>query len=103
MPMCGEMRSLSLAAVIAGVVLIPFSVRIASAQRAGDRSTAQRTLVTAAHDEATALQDYFARARSIDLLTAHNPGFLDFYKTGGRGSTTPAHAEALAESTDALD
>jgi diguanylate cyclase (GGDEF)-like protein len=40
-------------------------------------------LATTASQQAEVLDDYFARAKSIDLLTAHNPAFGDFYRLPG--------------------
>jgi diguanylate cyclase (GGDEF)-like protein len=40
-------------------------------------------LATTASQQAEVLDDYFARAKSIDLLTAHNPAFGAFYRLPG--------------------
>jgi diguanylate cyclase (GGDEF)-like protein len=96
------MRLLSLLAVLLGVVLAPLAVGLAVSDRAHSEDARLRSLTTAAHDEVAALESYFARARSVDLLTAHNPGFVDFYGTGGRDGRGGAHDEALSRSVDAL-
>src|SRR4051812_2453297 len=96
------MRLLSLLAVLLGVVLAPLAVGLAVSDRAHTEDAQLRALTTAAHDEVAAFESYFARARSIDLLTAHNPGFVDFYATGGRNGRGPAHGEALRRSVAAL-
>ncbi|HJU01009.1 MAG TPA: hypothetical protein VJ966_07350, partial [Actinomycetes bacterium] len=40
-------------------------------------------LANTAAAQAQVLEDYFSRARSIDLLTANNPAFQDFYALPG--------------------
>jgi hypothetical protein len=40
-------------------------------------------LANTAAAQAQVLEDYFSRARSIDLLTANNPAFGDFYALPG--------------------
>jgi diguanylate cyclase (GGDEF)-like protein len=54
-------------------------------------------LANTASAQAQVLEDYFSRAQSIDLLTAHNPAFQDFYALPGsrlaklrRGGPVPA-------------
>jgi hypothetical protein len=49
------------------------------------------------------LEDYFARARSIDLLTANNPAFRRFYRTpGDRIDKIRAGGPVLDEANEAL-
>lgn len=43
-------------------------------------------LTTTTHDEVAVLDAYFARARSINLLMAHNGGFVDFYAPADGGA-----------------
>jgi diguanylate cyclase (GGDEF)-like protein len=97
------MRVIALASVLLGLVLAPLAAALAASDRAHDQAALVQALTTTAHDEAAGLSAYFARARSVDLLTAHNPGFVDFYRTGGKKGHGAAHEAALAQSVGALD
>src|SRR5436190_14295310 len=97
------MRAASILAVLIGLILVPASIGLSALERTDRRAALDNALRGKAQDEAAALDSYFARARSIDLITAHNPGFVDFYATGGRAGRSAAHRQALRESTAALD
>jgi diguanylate cyclase (GGDEF)-like protein len=71
------MRALSFAALIVGVVLIPTALGLAKLDHDRDRSQLERTLVAKTDERAGALDNYFARSRSIILLTANAPAFRD--------------------------
>jgi diguanylate cyclase (GGDEF)-like protein len=71
-------------AAIVGIALLPLSVGVAVRERSAHRADLDSALTTTASDEAGRLEAYFARARSIILLTAHNPAFQDFYLAPGR-------------------
>jgi diguanylate cyclase (GGDEF)-like protein len=77
-------KAVSVIAAIVGIALLPLSVGVAVRERSAQRADLQSTLTTTASDEAGRLEAYFARARSIILLTAHNPAFQDFYLAPGR-------------------
>ncbi|MDP9294236.1 MAG: hypothetical protein M3O90_07435, partial [Actinomycetota bacterium] len=68
-----------MAAFVIALVMLPLSVSVAVSDHRHDRAAERRTLTHKAGQQATALEEYFARARSITLLTAHNPAFADFY------------------------
>ena len=66
------------------------------------RRTDQR-LATSAGDEAVQVEEYFERARSIILLTAHNPAFRAFYTDPGeRLAKVQARTRSLRESEAGL-
>ena len=69
------MRVLSLAALILGVLLIPTALGVARFDRDRDVSELERTLVAETDEHGGALEAYFARARSIVLLTGNSPAF----------------------------
>jgi diguanylate cyclase (GGDEF)-like protein len=98
-----EMRLASILAVLIGLLLVPATLAISAVERTQKRAALDTALRGKAQDEAQALDGYFARARSIDLITAHNPGFLDFYTSGGRASRSAAHRHALTNAIDALN
>jgi PAS domain S-box-containing protein len=79
-------RTLRLMALIAAIGLVPLAVgmvvvRRASAEHA--RADVDHVLTTESRDRAAALDNYFERARSVILLTAHNPAFAAFYDLPG--------------------
>jgi hypothetical protein len=60
-------------------------------------------LANTASAQAQVLEDYFARARSIDLLTANNPAFRRFYAMpGDRTAKIRAGGPVLDEANEAL-
>ena len=63
------MRVLSFAALIVGILLIPTALGVAKFDRDRDISEVERTLVAETDEHGGALESYFARARSIVLLT----------------------------------
>lgn len=69
------MRVVSFAAFIIGVLLIPTALGVAKFDRDRDVSELERTLVAETDEHGGALESYFARARSIVLLTGNSPAF----------------------------
>ena len=69
------MRALSIAALIVGLLLIPVSLGVAKFDRDRDVSELKRTLAMETEEHGAALENYFARARSIVLLTGNSPSF----------------------------
>jgi hypothetical protein len=60
-------------------------------------------LANTAAAQAQVLEDYFSRARSIDLLTANNPAFGDFYALpGDRAAKIRAGGPVLDKTNRAL-
>jgi diguanylate cyclase (GGDEF)-like protein len=70
-----DMRALSFAAFIVGILLIPTALGVAKFDRDRDISEVERALVAETDEHGAALENYFARARSIVLLTGNSPAF----------------------------
>jgi diguanylate cyclase (GGDEF)-like protein len=83
--------------MLLSALLLATSLGVAMVQRQGHRSETNARLRTAASHEATVLETYFERARSIVLITAQNPAFASFYEEPG------ARRTRLAEGTPALE
>jgi diguanylate cyclase (GGDEF)-like protein len=77
-------RPSAFVALIVGLALLVGSVALGVRDQTEKRRSVEQALLNKAGDEAGQLEDYFARARSIDLITAHNPAFRDFYAAPGR-------------------
>ena len=72
-----DMRLLSLIALIVGVILIPTTLGVAKLDRDRDASALDRALLAETDEHGGALESYFARSRSIVLLTANSPAFAN--------------------------
>ena len=72
-------RAATFLAFLGGLVLLLGSVGLAVRDRSDKRSATDRALLSKVGDEAGQVEEYFARARAINLITAHNPVFHDFY------------------------
>jgi diguanylate cyclase (GGDEF)-like protein len=70
-------RVVSFVGLIVGVLLIPTALGVAKFDRDRDVSELERTLVAETDEHGGALESYFARARSINLLTANAPVFAN--------------------------
>jgi diguanylate cyclase (GGDEF)-like protein len=92
------MRRLPLFALIGAIALMGLAIGTAVHDREQRQATLDRSLASRAGNEAATLEAYFNRARSVNLLTANNPGFRQFYdhRVGG---TRHVH---LSESNEAL-
>jgi diguanylate cyclase (GGDEF)-like protein len=67
------------------------------------RTAIDQALTNTAGDESAQLEAYFARARAITLITAHNPAFRDFYDSPGRrASKVEAHDKPIRDVENAL-
>src|SRR3954454_1600894 len=71
------MRLLALAALIVGVVLIPTALGVAKLDHDRDVSEMERALVAETDEHGGALDNYFARSRSVTLLTGNSPAFAN--------------------------
>ena len=91
-------RALGVVSLVLSAGLVLVSVFTAtSSERQHTRETADRSLLSTAQAERQALENYFARARSIVLLTAQNPALRELYS--GRVRT---RARVLDDVNDAL-
>jgi diguanylate cyclase (GGDEF)-like protein len=98
------MRAFSFVALIVGVLLIPTALGIAKLDHDRNESELERTLVAETDEHGGALESYFARARSIILLTANSPAFANVLtEPGARVEKVRRHGRSLREVTHQLD
>jgi diguanylate cyclase (GGDEF)-like protein len=76
-------RAATFIALLIGVVLFAGSFGLGVRDQSEKRRATDQALTSKVLDESGQLEEYFARARSINLITAHNPSFPDFYATPG--------------------
>ena len=97
------MRAFSFAALIVGVLLIPTALGMAKFDRDRDVSELKRTLVAETDEHGGALESYFARARSIVLLTANAPAFGNVLaEPGSRAAKVRRQGRSIREVTHQL-
>jgi diguanylate cyclase (GGDEF)-like protein len=97
------MRAIAILALVVGIALLAGSIGLAVHDSGAREKAADGALVHVAEGEASQLQEYFGRARTINLITAHNPAFSDFYaESGPRASTILAQGRAARNAEDAL-
>jgi diguanylate cyclase (GGDEF)-like protein len=93
---------LKIVALVLAVGLIPLMTGVVLVERQSRQQASNRldgSLANVADAEAAALEAYFARARSIILVTAQNPSFRSVYRSSG---TDSERAEAVDEVNGAL-
>ena len=73
----------SVAALLAGIVLIAVSLGSTIVQHDRQAESRKRALQNEARSQSERLDNYYARARSLALITARNPGFRNFYAEPG--------------------
>jgi diguanylate cyclase (GGDEF)-like protein len=97
------MRPLSFAALIVGVLLIPTSLGLAKLDHDREISQLERTLVAETDEHGGALDNYFARARSVVLLMANSPAFANVLaEPGTRAEKVRRHSRSIGEITHQL-
>jgi diguanylate cyclase (GGDEF)-like protein len=97
------MRRLSLAALLIGIALVPLAYGIAANDHERRVADTRRTLATKADEHAGELEAYFARARSVILLTANEPAFRHFDdEPGGLARKVRARGRNITDATAAL-
>jgi len=80
------MRRFSLPMLLLGICLLPVGIGSGMSAHSHAMAGLDGALVNTTSAQAQLLEDYFSRAQSIDLLTANNPAFRDFYELpGGQG------------------
>jgi hypothetical protein len=82
-PAVTMLRVVALVMLIGLVPLAVVAVVIHKKDVAAEKARVDRNLAHQVDAERNALSDYFDRARSIDLLSAQNPAFTDFYAQPG--------------------
>ena len=98
------MRAFSFAALIVGVLLIPTALGVAKFDRDRDISEVERALVAETDEHGAALESYFARSRSIVLLTGNSPAFARVLaEPGTRKQKVARQSRNIADVTHQLD
>jgi GGDEF domain-containing protein len=98
-----RMRAASFTALIVGVFLIPSALGVAKLNHDRRISELDRTLVAETQKHAGALDNYFARAQSIVLLTANSPAFANVLaEPGSRRQKVRRQSRNIAEATHQL-
>jgi diguanylate cyclase (GGDEF)-like protein len=77
------MRRISFTVLLVAICLLPVGIGSGASAHSHAVAALDGALANTASSQAQVLEDYFSRARSIDLLTANNPTFQDFYALPG--------------------
>jgi diguanylate cyclase (GGDEF)-like protein len=97
------MRALSFVGLIVGVILIPTALGLAKLDHDRQVSQLERALVAETDEHGGSLDNYFARARSVILLTANSPAFANVLaERGGRNAKVRRQSRSLREVTRQL-
>ena len=97
------MRRFSFTVLLAAVCLLPVGIGSGASAHSHAVAALDGALANTASAQAQVLEGYFSRARSIDLLTANNPAFRDFYRLpGSRSAKVRRGGPALEEANQAL-
>jgi diguanylate cyclase (GGDEF)-like protein len=97
------MRRFSLTVLLVAICLLPVGIGSGASAHSHAKAALDGALANTASAQAQVLEDYFARARSIDLLTANNPAFRRFYAMpGDRTAKIRAGGPVLDEANEAL-
>jgi diguanylate cyclase (GGDEF)-like protein len=98
------MRAAALLALVLGILLLAGSAAFGVRERSQKRIAIDHTLTNRVDEDASRLEAYFERARSIMLITAQNPAYRDFYEEGGsRLSKIKARGPAIRKAERALN
>jgi len=94
------MRALSFVSLLVGVILIPTALGLAKIDHDREASQVERALVADTDKHSGALDNYFARARSVVLLTANSPAFANVLaESGTREQKVRRQSRNIAEVT----
>jgi diguanylate cyclase (GGDEF)-like protein len=97
------MRRFSLSVLLAAICLLPVGIGSGTSAHGHAVAALDGALANTAQAQAQVLEDYFIRARSIDLLTANNPAFRRFYAMpGDRTAKIRAGGPVVDETNEAL-
>jgi diguanylate cyclase (GGDEF)-like protein len=97
------MRRISFTVLLVAICLLPVGIGSGASAHSHAAAALNGALANTAGSQAQVLEDYFSRARSIDLLTAKNPTFQDFYALpGDRAAKVRRGGPVLDEVNDAL-
>ena len=96
-------RAVAILALVCGFALLAGSIGLGIHDRSERERADDSALVHVADSEAAQLQEYFGRARSINLITAHNSAFSAFYaEPGSRIKAIEAQGPAIRGAEDGL-
>src|SRR4051794_20022819 len=102
-PTTPSMRAVSLTGLIMGVCLIPSALGVAKLDHDRRLSELDRALVAETDEHGGALDNYFARAHSVVLLTANSPAFGHVLaEPGSRETKVRRQSRNLADVTRQL-
>jgi diguanylate cyclase (GGDEF)-like protein len=97
------MRRVSFTVLLVAICLLPVGIGSGTSAHSHAVAALDGALANTASGQAQVLEDYFSRARSIDLLTASNPAFRHFYELPGhRAAKARAGGRVLDEVNQAL-
>jgi diguanylate cyclase (GGDEF)-like protein len=97
------MRRFSFSVLLVAICLLPVGIGSGASAHSHAVAALDGALANTAGAQAQVLEDYFSRARSIDLLTANNPAFRDFYELpGGRAAKVRRGGPVLDKVNEAL-
>jgi diguanylate cyclase (GGDEF)-like protein len=97
------MRRFSLSVLLVAICLLPVGIGSGTSAHSHAVAALDGALHNTASAQAQVLEDYFSRAQSIDLLTAHNPAFRHFYDVpGDRTAKIRAGGPVLDQANQAL-
>ena len=89
--------------VVLAIGLVGLGVASVAQRRAAREQALDQALLNEVGEQAVVLDEYFARARSITLITARNPAFAQFYTLAGtRGEKLQAGGPVVAATRGAL-
>jgi diguanylate cyclase (GGDEF)-like protein len=77
------MRRFSVSTLLVAICLLLVGIGSGTSAHSHAVAALEGALANKASEQAQVLADYFSRAQSIDLLTAHNPAFQRFYRLPG--------------------
>src|SRR5262245_34310594 len=98
------MRAAAFLAVAMGVLLLAGGASLGVRERSQEQLARDHTLTNRVDEDASRLESYFERARSVVLITAHNPAFQDFYAApGDRLAKVEARVPSIRKAEAALD
>src|SRR3712207_5279329 len=97
------MRRFSLSMLLVAICLLPVGIGSGASAHSHAKAALDGSLANTASAQAQVLEDYFSRARSIDLLTANNPAFQAFYELpGSRAAKVRRGGPVLDKANEAL-
>ncbi|MEP6909477.1 MAG: sensor domain-containing diguanylate cyclase [Actinomycetota bacterium] len=86
-----------------GLILLAGGIGLGIRDKGETRRAIDQALSTKASTETAEIESYFSRARSIDLITAHNPSFRNFYAgPGDRAARAKSGGPAIRGARSAL-